>query len=211
MSEQKEKHEGAAFKPSTAYLSRKKRLDDAMNLRKPDRVPIAPLVVHYYPTRVAGISNKDAMYDTERTIEAWKERTIEHAWDAAVPFGSLLPVRPLEIMGMKQVKWPGGDLGDDRPFQWVEGEYMMQDEYDEMLADPNGFTVKKLWPRISSTLAPISGMAQMDPPPLLYLSNAYTLPGLIGEIVSPPPMVGLLKKALALAEAHERTNAILGR
>ena len=101
-----------------------------------------------------------------------------------------------------------GDLGDDQPFQWVEGEYMMQDEYDEVLADPNGFTVKKLWPRISSTLAPISGMVQMDPPPLLYLSNAYTLPGLIGEMVSPPSMVEILKKALELAEAHEKDKAL---
>ena len=196
------------FRPSPEFLARKKRLDDAMNLRKPDRVPVAPLVVHYYPTKVVGISNKEAMYDTERTMEAWKERTIEHNWDAAVPFGSLLPVRPLEIMGMKQVKWPGGDLGDDQPFQWVEGEYMMQDEYDEVLADPNGFTVKKLWPRISSTLAPISGMVQMAPPPLLYLSNAYTLPGLIGEMVSPPSMVEILKKALELAEAHEKDKAL---
>jgi len=206
MPESAHESKGPRFEPSPEYLARKKRLDDAMNLRKPDRVPVAPLVVHYYPTKVAGVSNKDAMYDTERTIEAWKERTIRHNWDAAVPFGSLLPVRPLEIMGMKQVKWPGGELGDDQPFQWVEGEYMMQDEYDEVLADPNGFTVKKLWPRISSTLAPISGMAQMDPPPLLYLSNAYTLPGLIGRMVSPPPMLEILKRALELAEAHEKNR-----
>jgi uroporphyrinogen-III decarboxylase len=208
MSEPTQQPRDMEFRPSPEFLARKKRLDDAMNLRKPDRVPVAPLVVHYYPTKVVGISNKEAMYDTERTMEAWKERTIEHNWDAAVPFGSLLPVRPLEIMGMKQVKWPGGDLGDDQPFQWVEGEYMMQDEYDEVLADPNGFTVKKLWPRISSTLAPISGMVQMDPPPLLYLSNAYTLPGLIGEMVSPPSMVEILKKALELAEAHEKDKAL---
>ena len=207
MSEPTQEPKDMEFRPSPEFLARKKRLDDAMNLRKPDRVPVAPLVVHYYPTKVAGISNKDAMFDTERTIEAWKERTIKHNWDAAVPFGSLLPVRPLEIMGMKQVKWPGGELGDDQPFQWVEGEYMMQDEYDEVLADPNGFTVKKLWPRISSSLAPVSGMAHMDPPPLLYLSNAYTLPGLIGEMVSPPPMLEILRKALELAEAHEKDRA----
>ena len=112
MSEPTQQPRDMEFRPSPEFLARKKRLDDAMNLRKPDRVPVAPLVVHYYPTKVVGISNKEAMYDTERTMEAWKERTIEHNWDAAVPFGSLLPVRPLEIMGMKQVKWPGGDLGD---------------------------------------------------------------------------------------------------
>ncbi len=179
-----------------------------MSLRKPDRVPVVPLIVHYYPTRARGISNRDTMYNPEKTLEVWKETTIKHNWDATVPVGSLPSVRPLELLGIKQFKWPGGGLGDDQPFQWVEGEYMMQDEYDEMLANPNEFAVKKLWPRIATTLAPISGMSQMEPPPLLFLSNAYTLPGLIGEMVSPPPMVELLKKALELAETHEKNKAL---
>jgi uroporphyrinogen-III decarboxylase len=208
MSEPTQEPKDMEFQPSPEFLERKKRLDDAMNLRRPDRVPVAPLVVHYYPTKVAGISNKDAMYDFESTLNVRKETVIKHGWDAAPPAGSLPPVRPLEILGMKQIKWPGGDLGDNQPFQWVEGEYMMQDEYDEALSDPNGFTVKKLWPRISGVLGPISGMSQMEPPPLLYLSNAYTLPGLFGEMVSPPPMVEILKKALELAEEHEKAKQI---
>ena len=117
----------------------------------------------------------------------------------------------MEILGIRQFKWPGGGLPDDQPFQWVEGEYMMQDEYDEVLADPNGFAVKKLWPRISTTLAPISGMSQMPPPPLLFLSNAYTLPGLLGEIVSSPPMADILKKALELVEAHAKYKQLMTR
>lgn len=196
------------FTPSQEFLARQKRLDDAMNLRKPDRVPVAPLVVHYYPTRVRGISNKEAMYDPDKTAEAWKEATVQHNWDAAVPWGALMPVRPLEILGMKQFKWPGGGLPDDQPFQWVEAEYMMQNEYGEVLADPNGFAVRKLWPRISSTLASISGMLQMPPPPLLFLSTAYTLPGLLGEIVSQPAMIDMLKKGLELAEAAARTREV---
>ena len=209
MSESTQKAETPSFVPSPEFLARKKRLDDAMSLKKPDRVPIAPLVVHYYLTRVRGISNRDAMYNPEKTMEAWKEATIQHGWDAAITFGSLLPLRPMEILGMRQFKWPGGGLPDDRPFQWVEGEYMMQDEYDEVLADPNGFAVKKLWPRISTTLAPISGMSQMPPPPLLFLSNAYTLPRLLGEIVSSPPMAGLLRKALELAETHAKYEQLV--
>jgi uroporphyrinogen-III decarboxylase len=199
------------FVPSPEFLARRKRLDDAMNLRKPDRIPIAPLVVHYYPTRIRGICNRDAMYNPEKTMEAWKEATIQHNWDGAVPFGSLLPVRPMEILGMKQVKWPGGALADDQPFQWVEGEYMLREEYDEVLTDPNGFAVKKLWPRISAALVPLSGMSQMPTPPLLFLSNAYTLPGLLGEIVSQPSMLELLKKALELAEAHEKYRQLMIR
>jgi uroporphyrinogen-III decarboxylase len=133
-------------------------MDDAMHLRKPDRFPVAPLTVHFYPTRVRGISNRDAMYQPEKTFQAWAEAVVRHNWDAA-PSGiaSLPPARPLEILGLKQFQWPGGGLADTMPFQWVEAEYMKQDKYDEMLADPNGFTIKKLWPRISTTLAAVSG------------------------------------------------------
>ena len=208
MSELNSKIGTPEFVPSPEFLARKKRLDDALNLRKPDRVPVAPLVAHYYPTRVRGISNKEAMYDTEKTIQAWKEAAVQHNWDCAVPPGPLRPALPLEILGMKQFKWPGGGLPDDQPFQWVEGEYMIPEEYDEMLADPNGFAVKKIWPRISETLAPISAMMQMPPPPLLFLSNAYVLPELLGDIVSQPPMMELLKKMLALADAHSREKAL---
>jgi len=208
MSESTQKPQAPVFKPSPEFLARQKRIEDAINLRKPDRVPVAPLVVHYYPTRAKGISNKDAQYNMGKTIEVWKETAIKHNWDSAASVGSIPSARPLELLGIKQFKWPGGGLGDDQPFQWVEGEYMMQDEYDEMLANPNEFAVKKLWPRIATTLAPVSGMTQMQPPPLLFLSNAYTLPGLIGGIVSQPPMVELLEKMLELARETEKDNKI---
>ena len=190
------------FTPSPEYLARQKRIDDAINLRKPDRIPVAPLIYTFYPTRAKGISNKEAMYDMKKTFQAWKEVTLECNWDAAPPPGSLIPARPMEIMGMKQMKWPGNGLPEDQPFQWVEGEYMMQDEYDEVLKDPNGFAVKKLWPRISSVLGPLSGMTQMPPPPLLFLSTTYTLPGLLGGMFSAPPVVDFLKRALELVEAQ---------
>ena len=72
-----------AFQPTPEYLARARRMDDAMHLRKPDRVPVAPLVVHFYATRIKGISNRDAMYEQDRAFAALKEATIKHNWDAA--------------------------------------------------------------------------------------------------------------------------------
>ena len=144
-----------AFVPSPEYLARQKRFDDSLNLRKPDWAPFAPLVVHYYPTKIKGISNRDAHYDMGNTIQAWKKATIRYGWDAAVPWGSLLTASGWDSLGITQVKWRGGALGPNQPFQWVEGEYLKQDEYDELLSDPNRFAVTKLWPRISTVLAPI--------------------------------------------------------
>jgi hypothetical protein len=45
-------------------------------------------------------------YEFGKTIVAWKEVAIQHDWDAAVPFGALRPARPLEILVLKQFKWP---------------------------------------------------------------------------------------------------------
>ena len=178
-----------AFQPTPEYLARARRMDNAMHLRKPDRVPVAPLVVHFYATRIKGISNRDAMYEQDKAFAALKEATIRHGWDGAPsPTTGMRPARPWEILGVTQFKWPGNGLPDDQPFQWVEGEYMRQDEYDEMLANPNAFAVKKLWPRISTTLGPVSGIAQ-TPSQLVFLSNAYMLPGFFGGMLSQPPVM----------------------
>ena len=48
--------------------------------------------------------------------------------------------------------------------------------------------MKKLWPRISTTLGPVSGIAQ-TPSQLVFLSNAYMLPGFFGGMLSQPPVM----------------------
>lgn len=200
-----------AFQPSPEFLARAKRMDDAMHIRKPDRVPVAPLVVHFYATRTKGISNRDAMYQIDLALEAAKELTARHDWDAAPTPSNLFAARSMDILGLTQFRWPGGGLADDQPFQWVEDEYVKQDEYDEMLTDPNGFVVKKLWPRVSRTLAPLSDLAQMPAPPLLLLSNAYTLPSFLGGMLSQPSMTELLQKALELVKEYgENTRLVMG-
>jgi hypothetical protein len=68
--------------------------------------------------------------------------------------------------------------------------------------------LKKIWPRISITLAPLGCIFQ-NPPPLIALSNAYALPGVIGEMVSSPEMIALRKKTLDLVEAHKRNKDLI--
>jgi hypothetical protein len=44
--------------PSTLYAEREKRFNDIVALKKPDRVPVTPLVTHYFPTKIRGVSNR---------------------------------------------------------------------------------------------------------------------------------------------------------
>jgi len=76
-----------AFVPSPEFLARQKRMEDAFNLRRSDRIPVASVVLHYYPTQAAGISYKDAMYQWDRRLQVLKETPIRHDWDAAREYG----------------------------------------------------------------------------------------------------------------------------
>jgi hypothetical protein len=175
-------------------------MEDALSLNTPDRIPVAPVVVHYYTSRAKGISNRDSMYQIDRRLQSLKEMTVKHDWDAAPPAGSVGAAKPWDILGVQQVKWPGGALTDDLPFQWVEGECLLQSEYDEMLANPNRFAISKLWPRIATTLEPFGRLSQLfDQMPLLPLSDPYALPGVIGGIILQTGLTQSLEKLIGLA------------
>ncbi len=66
------------------YDARLKRITDAINLKIPDRVPVTPSHAMYYMTRVQGISNKEAMLDHDKRLNAWKTVTQQLNFDMAV-------------------------------------------------------------------------------------------------------------------------------
>lgn len=143
------------------------------------------------------------MFNQVETYKAWLEAAVRHNWDTALPPILFQPVKIWEKLQITQMKWPGGQLQDHLPFQWVDAEYVSQAEYSEMLSSPNSFAVKKFWPRISKSLAPISDMMQMEPPPpLLYFSSAYSLPSLLGEMASLPQIKQLLTTLLDVADEY---------
>ena len=114
------------------YEARLKRISDAISLRKPDRVPIASLA-GFFLTRYSGISNAEAMYDYRKMAEAWKKALLKLNWDMSPPTYLFLPAPVMELLGLKTYRWPCTHLSDNHPYQYNEGEYMMADEYDELL------------------------------------------------------------------------------
>ena len=59
------------------------------------------------------------------------------------------------------MKWPGHGLDDDDAmYQYVDGEYMTADEYDEFINDPSGFMFRTWAPRQFTAL---QGFAQIPP------------------------------------------------
>jgi len=186
--------------PEAQFQARKQRFDDAVALRKPDRVPVVPVISTYYHTRVAGISNKDAMRDYSRAFAAARDAVVSADFDAAFQCAPMSS-KCWEILGLTQLKWPGGVLRDDEPFQFTGGETLKASEYDEFLEDPNRFTVTKIWPQISTLLLP---MGQIPIPSLYEFSNPYALSFGLAALVSAPPVMDVLKSLTALGQEFSR-------
>lgn len=179
------------------YAEREQRFNDIVALRKPDRVPVIPLNCHYFPTRVRGVTNRDAGYDSEARYRCLTEANIEFGWDMAVP-SAVLSSQTLDSVGIKQLRWPGNGVADDAPFQFVEAEYLREDEYDAFLADPNGFTIATLLPRIAEGFA---GLGDLPLPPPYWLGNCYHLAGPLASMLGAAPIRKALQSLLDLADA----------
>jgi uroporphyrinogen-III decarboxylase len=166
--------------PEELFKEREQRFNDAVSLKVPDRVPLAPLT-GFFPIMYAGYSFKDGMYDYEKTAKAWKKATVDFQWDMFPPPFVMFPGPVFEALGITQMKIPGKDLPINRSYQFVEGEYMTADEYDELLTDPSDFIIRKFFPRISETLGFCAAL-----PSIRSLASCYTLV-MAGPMVAATP------------------------
>lgn len=132
--------------PEQLYQERIQRVLDAVQLKTPDQVPVfGPYQL--FPYTFGGVTLKEAMYDYAAARRACHAFLDEYQPD--LDFGPILayPAEPMETLGVKFLKWPGNGLDDHVIYQYVEGEYMTADEYDEFLYDPSDFMLRKWVPR----------------------------------------------------------------
>lgn len=145
--------------PQELYDERLKRILDAATLKVPDRVPVfGPY--QKYPFAFGGLTVKEAMNDYDRAREACHKFVDYFQPDA--DFGPIFayPAKAMDLLGWKAFKWPGKGLSDDVMYQYVEGEYMKADEYDEFIFDPSDFMQRKWAPRQFSSM---EGFSQIVP------------------------------------------------
>ncbi len=129
---------------------RTQRVEDALALKVPDRVP---LVISFglFPAKYGGITCEDAFYDPVRWGAALKKAVSAFAPDMYQGV-RMVPGPVLEALDCKQLKWPGHGAPPNHTHQFVEGEYMKADEYAAFLADPSDYAVRTYMPRIYGKL-----------------------------------------------------------
>ena len=108
----------------------------------------------------------------------------------------------MEMMGLKAFKWPGYNLTDNALYQYVENEYMMADEYDEFLADPGSFTIRKSLPRMASVLEPLAIL-----PPLPSFAFGYSIFTMVSTFAGIPGFPQMMETLIKTGREMNRYNA----
>lgn len=145
--------------PEELYQERKKRYEDAVALRVPDRVPIS-IMWGFFPARYAGITCQEYMYDCEKAMNASIKAHEDFAPDVVEsPFSTRVIGNTLDAIGFTQLRWAGRGLDVNSPYQFIEGEYMPPEEYDHFIGDPTDWILRKYWPRVCSKLEGFENLA----------------------------------------------------
>lgn len=170
-----------------AFREREQRLKDAVELKVPDRVPIS-LGLNYFPAKFAGITTWAAYYD----FPNWKRAYIRAAQFYEPDRLLVVPNQSgsvLEALEARQIRWPGHGVSRYHTHQFVEGEYMKEDEYDLFLNDTSDFLVRRYLPRVYGIFEPVGKL-----PPLNILITMLPFNSLVD-----PDFVAMLENLLHIA------------
>lgn len=105
------------------------RLNAAINLGEPDRVPVSP-IINCVAARWVGISQREFLQDTEKGMAALDAAyRLLGGCDANWNLYSSQTARSLKVLGPLRVHLPGEGIPEDSVFQYQEVEVMKPEEY----------------------------------------------------------------------------------
>ena len=182
-----------------AYTENTKRFVKILKLQQPDRIPRV-LLAGDYIAEYAGVTPGDMFYDYGKAVQAMIKFQQDFDLDYTV-LGNFFPGKVYDRLGYKLYRLPGNALAPTQSFQFVEGEYMRADEYDALIANPEGFLMRTYAPRVAGGLA---GWQML--PSMLGTTELPFLPFMMVNF-GIPPMQETLK---AVAEAAQAAFEWLG-
>jgi uroporphyrinogen-III decarboxylase len=137
------------------YNTRIQRMINVYNIREPDRVPLS-MMAGNLPLTMNGLEGRDIFYNPEKAFEAamkFNDIYADKLETFSFPMGG--NGQAMEILDYKLYHWPGHGLPNNSSgWQFVEGEYMTADEYDDLIRDPTDFWLRKYLPRVMGSFQP---------------------------------------------------------
>jgi uroporphyrinogen-III decarboxylase len=194
--------------PEELYHDRLRRIEDAVQLKVPDRVPIltslATFQLHY-----VGMTCEEAYFNPEKWCDATKHTVL--AFQPDMYRHNITSGYIHEYLDNRQYKLPGRGAPSNSTHQFVEDEYMKADEYDALLADPVDYAIRTYMPRVYGALKSFAEL-----PPLISCLFGLSIAPLVAkpEIVS--AFEALVKtgremtRVAGLVEDFEREMIALG-
>lgn len=161
------------------FEERVQRVETAIALKEPDRVPVVPFIASY-AQRAYGSCYADIYYDYEKAGDAAVQFYRDHPQMDVSMFSGFTSGRANELAGSQMIDWPGRPGTMVSPYsshQVIEREFMTPEEYPEMLGDFTGFMLRKYIPRAYKNLTGTAGL-RFDPAIVLNT-------GLVGSLYSP--------------------------
>ena len=157
---------------------RAKRLQDAMELKQPDRIPIQ-LTVSYMLAEIGGITKQELVENPVKAQELLEKAALEYQPDTI--FGTLpSDPRPHLLLGDRMTRWPGHGISPNAEFQFAESEFMTAEDYDDLLEDPADWAVRVYLPRAFSNLEGFADLAPLG----MHLFGTYNIFG-AGALTAP--------------------------
>ena len=178
--------------PAVLAEERARRLDDALHLRQPDRVPVqfAPgFLAAEMAGQPHGVLFSDLDLALELQVAAAKRFGPDTMSASKGHFG------PSEALGDRMTKWPGYGFDENGSFQFVEHDFMKATDYDAFIFDPSDYAIRTYLPRAFSEL---EGLAKL-PPIGMWNFGYYHVPS-VGMLGSDE----MVRAFEALAEAARR-------
>jgi hypothetical protein len=189
------------------YRENAKRFADVIRLKEPDRVPIMPFFGHFVG-KYGGVRPYDVMYHYEMYEQAFTKFCQDFQPDYQV-VSIFLPGRTFDAVDYQSFAWPSHGVPLDSPFQYVEGEYMLENEYEEMIADPEAFLLRKYIPRAYKKLKGLEILPTLFTSVEMAMSPALFVP--MGAPAMQEALQALLeagKQAWEWAQASGRVTQI---
>ena len=177
------------------YKERQQLIDDSLAL-KPTKRMVNAIRVNYWPFYEYGVTLADCMRDYDKANEAFIRFHREFSPDVASMCSANSPSKVYEIAGLKTVRYPGDAKGLDvnAPYQYIEFETMLEDEYDEYLDTPETFAIRKFMPRTAEIFEPLTKIN--------WMANCTRITGFV-DAFSTPEMLEMYKKFEEIAEVKK--------
>jgi hypothetical protein len=147
------------------YDEKLKRVNDAIAVREPDRVPIKP-PPELFPVFNAGYTVAEVVYDA--SLEKIRKATIKYLNefdpDLSDGVGFIFAGEGpgMEMTAPKNMRWagmPGNVIDKNSIQQFIEFPLLHDDEFDEFFTDRTGFMQRKAVPRTSGLLEPLASLS----------------------------------------------------